>query len=197
MPQEAWNGLILLRQARTTNSREDAAPTCRLVPSLAHQSEEDRRSFDRAARFGLKISAHLGVAPDSPHTPRSLYSTITVPGVRVTNFHMWPFKRFSAWARHPDTFVIVRHHCRRTHGRLLSGSDLFGGLLQSVVEQDVVIRDNRRKTTEPPHFEPFREEVAKPPASGRGSYNAYTSRRRNSTIPTEELDAEFITIWWA
>ncbi|PIK34995.1 reverse transcriptase [Apostichopus japonicus] len=78
-------------------------------------------------------------------------------------------------------------------GGPLSGSKLFGGSFQSVVEQDVVRRDNPRKTTEPRStFKPFRGGATKPYTSGRGSHSALSSRRRGAlTFTTEESNAEF------
>ena len=56
IPSEAWDRLTLRGQARAVGSREGAAPVRRLAPSAAHQVEEEQRSIDRAARFGLKLS---------------------------------------------------------------------------------------------------------------------------------------------
>lgn len=62
--QEAWNRLILWGQARVTYSVEAAAPTDRLVLSLANHSEDYLSS--------LNFGAYLVVAPESPHARKSL-----------------------------------------------------------------------------------------------------------------------------
>lgn len=76
VPQEAWDRLVLQGQARISNVREIAAPVCHLVPELAHQSEKDLGSFDRSARFFLKISVS---ASCDPQTPRFLYGLTNAP----------------------------------------------------------------------------------------------------------------------
>ena len=197
LPTEAWERLSLRRKAKALPSKEGLPTRYELVDKQVKSDMEDYSSFDRAARFGLKISAlqfMIGEwlrtsSPDKRDTEH--WSLLTSILSALSRLHVEQYSRVAVKAttlrraRIIPSLGLPEIAARSLQDSSLLGPDLFGGQYTKVVAEEVSRQETFEKTrTTFPSQQPFRGRTAtkrggrtsdKPKAKGSAS-----SRRKFS-----------------